>query len=188
MPAARNAPSRISAASRSSRGRNCGWFWRIVTCAPRRANAWASSQPIGPPPMTASRRGSSVRLKIDSLVRKPASASPGTGGTAGRPPVAITARAKRSRASPTSTSSPERKRASPRKTSIPSSRKRSAPSWGAIAARRLRMRSITAGKSTATGPRTLTPRSPARATSAAARALARTAFDGTQPTFRQSPP
>ena len=49
------------------------------------------------------------------------------------------------------------------------------------------MRAITAAKSTST-PETRTPNgAPSRAT-AAARAAAMIAFDGTQPTFRQSPP
>src|SRR5262249_4566268 len=40
----------------------------------------ASSQPIGPAPITARRGGRSVSAKTVSLVRKPASASPGIGG------------------------------------------------------------------------------------------------------------
>ena len=50
---------------------------------PRRWKACASSQPIGPAPITARRRGRSVSEKTVSLVRKPTSASPGIGGLRG---------------------------------------------------------------------------------------------------------
>lgn len=48
----------------------------------------------GPAPMTTSRLGRSVSEKTVSLVRKPASASPGIGRLAARAPVAMTAREK----------------------------------------------------------------------------------------------
>ena len=63
-----------------------------VTWVPSRAKAWAISQPIGPAPMIASRRGCSVNPNSVSFVRYGTAARPGIGGTAGRPPVAITAR------------------------------------------------------------------------------------------------
>ena len=40
-----------------------------VTSEPKRAKVWASSQPMGPPPMTARRGGGSVSSKTVSLVR-----------------------------------------------------------------------------------------------------------------------
>ena len=45
------------ATSLSSPGRIFGSASRIVTWAPRSANAEANSQPIAPPPMTATRSG-----------------------------------------------------------------------------------------------------------------------------------
>ena len=96
----------------------------MVTSEPNRRKACAISQPIGPAPNTRSRLGNSVREKTDSFVRKPASWSPSTGGTAARAPVAITAFEKRSLFPPTSTASGPANRASPRKTSTPSEVKR----------------------------------------------------------------
>ena len=58
-----------AAASWSSRGRMCEVCSKTVTWLPKRANAWASSQPIGPAPMTAIRRGSVVSEKTVSLFR-----------------------------------------------------------------------------------------------------------------------
>ena len=80
------------------------------------------------------------------------------------------------------------KRASPKKTSTPRSRKRAAESARLIPARSRRMRSITAPKSALAPGGTRTPNSAAPRTSATARPARIRAFDGTQPTFRQSPP
>ena len=162
-----------------------------VTVLPKRANDWASSQPIGPPPMTTSRAGRVVRVKIVSLVRKPASASPGTGGTPARPPVAMTARRKRRRGPPgppTSISSGETKRPSPRKTSTPSPAKRRALSLSLIFARSRRIRAMAAPKSSP--PAVAGPPNPSALRRAASqeRAARITPFEGTQPMFRQSPP
>ena len=55
-------------------------------------------------------------------------------------------------------------------------------------ARRRRMRSITAAKSTRAPAGTSTPKRGASRTAAHARAERISAFDGTQPTLRQSPP
>ena len=63
----------------------------MVTLEPSRSNACASSQPSGPPPITSNRGGSSVRSNTVALVRKPACLRPGTSGTSGRAPVAISA-------------------------------------------------------------------------------------------------
>jgi hypothetical protein len=65
----------------------------ISTCetfAPRRAKHCVSSEPIGPPPSTTSRRGSLRISHTVSEVSGRASASPGIGGTNGRAPAAIT--------------------------------------------------------------------------------------------------
>ena len=40
-----------------------------VTCEPMRAKAWASSQPIGPPPSTTRRAGCSCSCHTESEVR-----------------------------------------------------------------------------------------------------------------------
>ena len=109
------------------------------------------------------------------------------GGAVARAPVAMTARVKVSRRPSISSVARPVKRPSPRKTSTPSRVKRSAPSCGAIPARRRRIRSITAAKSTST-PDTPTPKAGVSRAVAAMRAAAIIAFDGTQPTFRQSPP
>ena len=71
------------------------------------------------------------------------------GGAAARPPVAITARRKRSRLPSTSIASGPAKRPSPMKTSTPRSRKRAALSCGAMPARNRRIRSIAKPKSPA---------------------------------------
>ena len=73
---------RISAASRSSRGRNFGSFCTIVTWEPKLQKACASSQPNGPPPMTARRFGRRGYLE-DRLAR--AIARSDRGPNIGRP-------------------------------------------------------------------------------------------------------
>ena len=85
-----------------------------MTALPKRRNACAKPHPMGPAPMTSRRGGSLVSEKTVSFVRYPASASPGTDGAAALPPVAITARAKRSVVPPTSIASAATKRASPK--------------------------------------------------------------------------
>ena len=97
-----------------------------VTFAPKRAKHCASSQPIGPPPSTTRRRGSSRSCHTVSEVRQPTVSMPGIGGTNGRAPAAITiARVLRRRvpppASATSTSQGETIFASPCRHSTPSS-------------------------------------------------------------------
>ncbi len=61
-----------------------------VTCAPKRAKACVSSQPIGPPPSTTRRCGSARNSHRLSEVRGRTSASPGMGGMNGRAPAAMT--------------------------------------------------------------------------------------------------
>ena len=61
-----------------------------VTSTPKRAKVWASSQPIGPPPMTTRLSGSSVRRTTSRLVQNGVSASPSIGRTPGRVPVLST--------------------------------------------------------------------------------------------------
>ena len=59
-----------------------------VTDDPSARNTPASSTPMYPPPTMATRRGSASRPKNSSEVMP--SAAPGTGGTIGLPPVAMT--------------------------------------------------------------------------------------------------
>jgi hypothetical protein len=188
-PSLRSAAATTSAASASSLERMRGALSITVTRAPKRTNACASSHPIGPPPMTARCSGRSVSEKMVSLVRHATPPIPSIGGMAARAPVAITARWKRRRRPSTSTASAATKRPPPRNTSTPiSSRKRAALSAELMSARIRRIRSITAAKSPS--PDTAGPWKRADASRAAchARAAARTALEGTHPTFRQSPP
>jgi hypothetical protein len=85
-----------------------------------------------------------VRSKIVSLVKKRTPSRPSIGGIAGREPVAMTALLKRSTAPPTETVRRSLNEASPKKTSTPSDLRRAAESCGAMSARRVRMRVITA--------------------------------------------
>ncbi len=63
-----------------------------VTALPSRAKAQASSQPVPPAPRTTRLRGRSRSMKTVSLVSGSTSASPGTSGTRGVLPVAMTTR------------------------------------------------------------------------------------------------
>ena len=69
MPSWRKADATAADASASSRGSRRGAISTTVTWLPNRANACASSQPIGPPPSTTRRRGSSRSAQRLSLVR-----------------------------------------------------------------------------------------------------------------------
>ena len=61
-----------------------------VTVVPNRANAWASSAPIAPPPMTTIDAGRSAVASTSRLVQNGVSARPSTGGAAGEVPVLST--------------------------------------------------------------------------------------------------
>ena len=58
-----------------------------VTRLPNRANTWASSQPIAPPPSTISDSGSSLVSMASRFVQYGVPARPSIGGTAGAVPV-----------------------------------------------------------------------------------------------------
>ncbi len=143
---------------------------------------------MGPAPRTANRSGHSVIRKTVSFVRNPASASPGISGLVARAPEAITARSKLSLWPSTSIDAGPLKRPWPMKTSMPRPCSRETESLGLIFALSRRMRSIAAAKSTSTSPRNRTPKFKASPTSYAARPARITPLEGTQPTFRQSPP
>ena len=68
-PSAASACVMIAEARGSAAGSSRGAVSISVTWLPRRAKAWASSQPIAPPPKIASRPGGSVSSKMVSLVR-----------------------------------------------------------------------------------------------------------------------
>ena len=68
-PSASSARWTTAAASGSSRGSTWSMTSRSVTSLPNRAKVWAISQPIGPAPTIAMRRGSSVSSNRVWLVR-----------------------------------------------------------------------------------------------------------------------
>ena len=115
------------------------------------------------------------------------SARPGIDGTAGRVPVAITARLNRNPCPFTATSAGPVNWASPKKTSTPRLVKRWAESCVPISALRRRIRRITSLKSTSTAPTLIPSTSPLRISSTIRAALNKL-LDGTHPTFKQSPP
>ena len=154
-PSARSVRRTTATASGSSLGR-MEPFWSTVTGVPRRRWAWASSQPIGPPPSTTRCSGRSPRSKIVSLVRKGTSSRPGTGGTAAREPVASTARRGRIVTPPASIARSPVKRACALTTVTPRPSKRSTLSCGAMPAITPRTCSRTFRKSTS-GSWPLTP-------------------------------
>ena len=179
----------IPAASRSSRIRTPSAPSISVTSDPNLANDWAISTPIGPAPITARRRGISVSVKTVSLVRGFASRKPGIGGIAARVPVATHALEKSNSFSPTRIWRGPQNSACPRNTSTPKPFSRAAESWALIPARRRRIRSMAAEKSNSTSfGDSRIPNCPASRTLAAACAARISAFEGTHPEFRQSPP
>ncbi len=174
--------------SGSSFGRMRSITSSTVTFAPRREKVCASSRPIGPAPRTASVLGRAFRSKTVSCVWKPAASRPGIGGTTGRAPVAITMRFDRRRPTPsTSIVSGPTKRASPNCTSTPIARKRSGSSWCATVSLAAFTRERTLS-SAWVGSRGSRPSRSAERIAWATRDAAISAFDGTQPVQRQSPP
>ena len=118
---------------------------------------------------------------------KPCSRRPSTGGTAVREPVAMTMSLAISRRPPTSTSLRATRRASPWITSMPSWRNFSGSSCGSTARRAARidcmiMRGVTCGSCFSR------PNASALRMACASLALATSAFVGTQPVHKQSPP
>ncbi len=86
MPSRTNTSCRTALASGSSPSSSRSPCWTTVTCTPNRANTCANSHPIGPPPSTTSEPGSPVTCTASRLVQYGVSASPSTGGAAGRVP------------------------------------------------------------------------------------------------------
>ncbi len=159
-----------------------------MTAQPKRWKDCANSQPIGPPPITAKRWGRSVKENTVSLVKYPTDSKPCTCGCAALAPVAIAALLNRKRLSFTSTECSSTNRADPKNTSTPKLRNRTAESWWLIPARIRRIRAITAAKSISMDSGAWIPKGVAPRISATTRAERITHLEGTQPTFRQSPP
>mmetsp|Transcript_38087 Transcript_38087/g.68889 ORF Transcript_38087/g.68889 Transcript_38087/m.68889 type:complete len:244 (+) Transcript_38087:868-1599(+) len=156
-PSRRIASLSTAAASWSSRGSSCGKASKHVTWAPNRRRLCAISSPMGPAPITATRGGSSVRLKKFAFVRCGAPTSPGMGTMAALAPVATIALSNRRVTSPlapeTRTVSGPANSACPRNTCSQKSREyRATESWSLIAARIRRIRAMTAPKSMVTSP------------------------------------
>ena len=145
-------PSRSSAvvttadASGSSSDSSRSSTSTMVTVTPRRAKAWASSQPMAPPPSTASEPGEVVRSHTVSLVRASTSSRPGTGGSAGPAPAATMTRSHRRTCPSTSTRPGPAKVARPSTTSMPSLRNVAASSVAATSATVDRTRAMASSK------------------------------------------
>ena len=83
MPSRANTSATTGCASGSSGPRMCGPSSSTVTRTPNRATAWASSAPIGPPPITASDPGRVSMRRMSRLVQNGVSARPSIGGRGG---------------------------------------------------------------------------------------------------------
>ncbi len=179
-PSFSRAVARIADASGSSLGRTRAPRCTIVTEDPSLAKACASSQPTGPPPRMTSSRGRTSKSQRFSLVRTWTSPIPGTAGTAGSDPTAIsTWRAEMVRPS-TLTPPSGSTWARPSITLTPAASSASGESTGSMCVMAARTCCITRAKSTVTAS-TSTPYRKARRAAAAADPAARRAFDGTQP-------
>ena len=86
MPSCANTSASSADASGSLTASSRSPCWTTVTRTPNRENTCASSHPIGPPPSTTSEPGTSVTCMASRLVQYGVSASPSTGGVAGRVP------------------------------------------------------------------------------------------------------
>jgi len=173
-PSAVIARSMISEASGSSRGRMRGPRCTTVTVAPRRPIACPSSQPTAPPPRTTSRGGSSVSSQKSSVVRIRVASAPSMMGVTGVAPVAISACVNAMRVPSTFSVRGEVNRARPEMTVTPAASRASRESVGAIEATARRTDANARAKAS-------WPRLPSAA-------AAISAFDGTHPVQRQSPP
>ena len=173
--------------SGSASGRRRGITSTIVTDEPSLAMAWPSSRAIGPPPITTSRRGSSVARSRSSLVQYATASRPGMRGTVGAAPVVTSTVGADSSRVPTVTVVESENAASPSTISTPSSDSTypRAPFEPRLTMSRTRV--MTAAKSTSTVP-TRTPNSEARRASCAISALRMRAFDGMQPRVGHVPP
>ena len=173
-PSAASSDDRTSATSESSRGRIRGPASTSVTCVPRRANAWPSSHPMLPPPITSSRSGRIVRDHTESDVRTSTLVIPGMSGMTGAEPVErIACRNLTSEPLTTREVGPVNSPA-PWTTVTPARRRSSGESMGSIVAIDSRTCAIAAAKSGSS-----TPARWARDSSA---------LLGTHPVQRQSPP
>jgi hypothetical protein len=181
----------VATRSGSSLGRMPGPFWSTVVRIPSRVKPWAISMAIGPPPIITMLLGARSISNTFSLVRNPASLRPSIGGVRGRLPVHRRMnRVSSVRSWPTSsTVLGPAIRAWPAMISMPMALKRSGSS--SVAARSCwidRIRFHTSEVSTSIGSMDGRPYLSATFMVWAALADASSAFDGTQPVHRQSPP
>ena len=187
MPSCSSDRRTLAAASGVSRASTRSAASTIVTCEPKRASAWPSSQPIGPPPSTRRRRGSSASCQTVSEVSGSLVCSPGRSGTTGDDPVVSSAWSNVTSTPPTSARPGPANLTVPWATATPDSRRCSGESIGAILAIEACTCAITVVKSTDTESTWTPSRSPSRA-SAATCAAASSDLLGTHPVQRQSPP
>ena len=186
MPSRSNAPRRTSAASGSSGPRMRGPTSTTVTSLPNRANAWASSSPIGPPPTTASVAGSTDASSASWFVQNGVSARPSIGGTEARVPgFSTTPRLASTRVVPpsdrsTSTTRGPASRPCPRSRRAPDLSRRSAAtvsSQSSVASSRMRRATTEKSGSTVAAPAS----SAARRVSTTAPAARMNILEGMQP-------
>ena len=87
MPSSRNTRVTSSLVSGSSGARIRSATSSTVTSVPKRANACAISQPMGPPPITSSESGRSATFTTSRLVQYGVASSPSIGSRAGDVPT-----------------------------------------------------------------------------------------------------
>ena len=142
-----------------------------VTRTPKRASPWASSAPIGPPPMTTSEPGTDSIRRMSRLVQYGVSASPSIGGATGAVPGLSTTPRFASYCSPfTSTVRGPTSRPCPRTNVAPAFSSRSTATWSfqsSVASSRIRSATSLQSGRTSDSPASSGIRRPSASTSAA---------------------
>ena len=181
MPSAAIARATTSEDSGSSRARTRGAASTSETFVPNRANAWASSAPMAPPPMTTIDAGRSGVASTSRLVQNGVSARPSTGGAAGEVPVlSTTPREAAYRVPFTSTTPVPTSRPWPRTKRTPACSRRSTAtvsSQSSVASSRIRACTTPQSGVTSAAP----ARVPTRRASASRFAARIAIFEGMQP-------
>ena len=188
MPSRANTSATRAPASGSTGPSRCGPASITVTRTPKRARAWASSAPIGPPPMTPSVDGRVSIRSTSRLVQNGVSARPSIGGVAGRVPVLSTTPVAASNVSPsTATVRGPVSRPCPRTNRTPASSSRltaTVSSQSSVASSRIR--ACTGAQSARTSA---LPARPSMRRPSASRFAARiTILLGMHPKYGHSPP
>ncbi len=106
MPSASRADCASLDDSGSSNGSSRSAASTTVTLEPNRANAWASSSPIAPPPRTISESGRSLVSKASLFVQYGVSAKPSIGGITGSVPAPMTTPRRASNVVPSTSTKP----------------------------------------------------------------------------------